>query len=66
MFDPDLSKLGPCSPEILLQCQLKRRILCVDDYADICEPIRSILTEYEVVVAHSKTEGPSESEKRVV
>ena len=36
---------------------IKRRILCVDDYADICEFIRSILTEYEVVLAHSKTEG---------
>lgn len=33
------------------------RILCVDDQADICNLVCMILEDYEVVSAHSKTEG---------
>jgi CheY-like chemotaxis protein len=35
----------------------KRRILCVDDQADMCSLISTILSDYEVVSAHSKAEG---------
>ena len=35
----------------------KRRILCVDDQADMCSLITMILTDYEVVSAHSKAEA---------
>jgi len=34
-----------------------KRILCVDDYRDICILICNILADFEVVVAHSRTEG---------
>ena len=36
---------------------IKQRILCVDDYVDICALICSILVDFEVVVAYSRTEG---------
>ena len=36
---------------------IKRRILCVDDQPDICDLVCTILADFEVVVAHSKTEG---------
>ena len=36
---------------------IKQRILCVDDYVDICTLICSILVDFEVVVAYSRTEG---------
>lgn len=36
---------------------VKRRILCVDDQPDICELVRTILADYEVVFASSRTEG---------
>lgn len=35
----------------------KRRILCVDDQDDMCSLINTILSDYEVVSAHSKAEG---------
>lgn len=35
----------------------KRRILCVDDQADMCSLISTILSGYEVVSAHSKAEA---------
>ena len=35
----------------------KRRILCVDDLEDICSLICTILSDYEVISAHSKAEG---------
>lgn len=34
-----------------------RRILCVDDHADMCALIAAILTDYEVITASSKSEG---------
>ena len=34
-----------------------RRILCVDDHADTCALIATILSQYEVVSALSKSEG---------
>lgn len=36
---------------------IRRRILCVDDHADICDLICTILEDCEVVLAQSKTEG---------
>lgn len=36
---------------------VKRRVLCVDDNVDICDLVRTILVDYEVDVAQSKTEG---------
>jgi CheY-like chemotaxis protein len=35
----------------------KRRILCVDDQADVCDLICTILKDFEVVSAQGKTEG---------
>ena len=35
----------------------KRRILCVDDQDDVCHLISTILSDYEVVHAHSKAEA---------
>jgi CheY-like chemotaxis protein len=35
----------------------KRRILCVDGNDDTCDLISTILSDYEVVSAHSKAEG---------
>jgi len=35
----------------------KARILCVDDHTVICEFIRIILKDYDVVFAQGKTEG---------
>lgn len=35
----------------------KRRILCVDDQVDMCSLISTILSDYEVVSAHSKGEA---------
>ena len=35
----------------------KRRILCVDDHDDFCSLITTILSDYEVVSAHSKAEA---------
>jgi CheY-like chemotaxis protein len=35
----------------------KRRILCVDDHDDMCSLITTILSDYEVVSAHSKAEA---------
>lgn len=35
----------------------KRRILCIHDHVDICDLVRSLLGDYEVVLAHSKTDG---------
>ena len=38
----------------------KRRILCVDDQFDMCSLITTILSDYEVVSAHSKAEALQE------
>jgi len=35
------------------------RVLCVDDHADTCALIATILSDYEVISAHSKSEGLS-------
>jgi DNA-binding response OmpR family regulator len=36
---------------------ITRRILCVEDDADICNLVMTILGDYEIVVAQSKSEG---------
>lgn len=36
---------------------IRRRILCVEDYDDICDLVRTILENYEIVLAHGKAEG---------
>lgn len=36
---------------------MPKRILCVDDQADICELVSVILKDHEVVGAHTRTEG---------
>lgn len=40
----------------------KRPILCVDDQADVCDLICTILSDFEVVSAHSRTEGLRKAE----
>jgi len=34
-----------------------KRILCVDDETDLCHLVCTILADFEVVLAHSRTEG---------
>lgn len=51
--------LVPRTPGKVLPIRMptKRRILCVDDHADICDLVSTVLEDFEVVAAQSKTEG---------
>ena len=56
---PDLRRPKPPPPpeRFPISVPTKRRILCVDDQDDMCSLIATILSDHEVVSAHSKAEA---------